>query len=131
VLYGLALIAFGLSHFAYRELTAPLVPAWLPGHIFWAYLTGAIYLATGVALVIGIFAHLAAVLAAVQIALITLLVWGPGVLHGHIGADTWQETVVSWTLTVAAWVLATSFGPGSLLRLFAIGALGRKHFGRR
>src|SRR3954453_2327142 len=46
-LYGLALIAFGLSHFFYLELTAPLVPTWLPAPVFWAYSTGAVYLVAG------------------------------------------------------------------------------------
>src|SRR3954453_3364680 len=47
VIYGLALIAFGLSHFVYLSLTAPLVPAWLPTPVFWAYSTGAVYLVAG------------------------------------------------------------------------------------
>jgi uncharacterized membrane protein len=110
VLYGLALIAFGLSHFTYLNLTAPLVPKWLPGPVFWAYFTGALYLVTGVALVTGIFAALAALVAAVQITLITLLVWGPVVLAGHISASDWQETVVSSMLTAGAWVIAAPFG---------------------
>ena len=111
VLYGLALIAFGFSHFAYLNLTAPLIPAWLPGHVFWAYLTGAIYLATGVALATGFLSRIGALLAAVQITLITLLVWGPGVVAGRFGPSNWQEPVVSWTLMASAWVLATSFDP--------------------
>jgi len=109
ILYGLALLAFGFSHFAYLNLTAPLVPAWLPGHTFWAYFTGALYLATGVTLVTGIYARLGALLAAVQITLITVLVWGPMVLAGNISASDWQETVVSWALTAGALVLAASF----------------------
>lgn len=109
ILYGLALIAFGLSHFAYLDLTAPLVPAWLSAPVFWAYLTGCIYLAAGILLLSGFAAKVGAVLAAAQIAIITLLVWGPMVLRGDMGADHWQETVVSCALTVAALVIAVSF----------------------
>ena len=36
ILYSLALIAFGLSHFVYVDLTAPLVPVWLGAPLFWA-----------------------------------------------------------------------------------------------
>src|SRR5882724_8570417 len=35
VLYGLALIAFGLSHFFYLQFTAPLIPTWLLWPVFW------------------------------------------------------------------------------------------------
>lgn len=109
-LYGLALIAFGFSHFVYLELTAPLVPKWLPGGgVFWAYLTGTIYLLSGAAILSVIAARAGAALAAVQITLITLLVWGPMVVTGDLSPMHWQETVVSCVLTVSAWVLAASF----------------------
>jgi uncharacterized membrane protein YphA (DoxX/SURF4 family) len=109
LIYGMALVAFGFSHFAYLNLTAPLVPAWLHGPVFWAYFTGLLYLATGVTLVIGFFARLGATVSAVQITLIILLVWGPLVVRGHLTASNWQETVVSWALTAGAWVIAASF----------------------
>ncbi len=109
VVYGLALIAFGLSHFFYLEMTAPLVPAWLPAHVFWAYLTGCIYLGAGMALTTGLYAPLGALIVAIQITLITLLVWGPMVLAGNMSATHWRETIVSWALTAGAWVMAASF----------------------
>lgn len=109
ILFALALLAFGLSHFFYLELTAPLVPDWLPAHEFWAYFTGGAFLAAGVAILAGVFARLAATLAAVQIGLFTLLIWVPMVISGHISAFHWIESVVSWTLMTAAWVVADSY----------------------
>jgi uncharacterized membrane protein YphA (DoxX/SURF4 family) len=110
LLYGLALVAFGLSHFFYLNLTAPLVPPWLPpGPVFWAYFTGSVYVATGIAVISGLAARAGAGIAAVEITLITFFVWGPMVLAGHMTAFNQQETILSWALTAASWVLAASF----------------------
>jgi len=113
LLYGLALIAFGFSHFVYLNMTAPLVPGWLPGPVFWAYATGGIYLASGVGIATGIAARLASAFAAGQITLITLLVWGPMVAAGPLSSMHWQEAIVSWALTAGAWVLASGSPPGT------------------
>ena len=111
LLYGLALIAFGLSHFFYLELTAPLVPTWLPSPVLWAYATGAIYIICGIAIATFLAPKWGALAAAIQITLITLLVWGPMVATRDLSAEHWQETVVSWALTAAAFVLATGSPP--------------------
>jgi len=111
VLYGLALIAFGLSHFFYLELTTPLVPAWLGVPVLWAYATGSIYTVCGVAMVLGLAARLASLAAAANITLITLLVWVPIVAAGGLTAMHWQETVVSCALMVSSWVLASGSPP--------------------
>lgn len=127
LLYGLALIAFGFSHFAYLSLTAPLIPKWLPpGQVFWAYFTGAAYLAAGAAIVTGIAGRLGAVGSALMITLITLIVWGPGVAGGKFDASNWQEPVVSWALTAASWVVAASFERYPWLKPLGFGDAGRR-----
>lgn len=109
VLYGLALIAFGLSHFVYLQFTAPIIPDWIPGHVFWAYFTGTAYLTAGAAILSGLWARLAALLSALQMAGFLLLVWLPLMLAGKMSDFNWGEAVVTWVLVAGAWVVVDSY----------------------
>jgi len=109
ILYGLALIPFGLAHFTYLKQTAVLVPGWLPWHVAWAYLTGAIFIVVGVAVIIGVYARLAAALSTLQMGLFLLLIWIPKAMEGSLTPFQRGEAVVTWALMSAARVMTDSY----------------------
>jgi uncharacterized membrane protein len=109
VLYGLALIHFGIAHLVYVQQTVVLVPRWLPAPTAWAYFTGGAYIVAGVSIILGVLARLAAALAALQIAGFTLLVWVPIIAAGARDPFQVSETILSAVLTAAAWVMADSY----------------------
>jgi uncharacterized membrane protein len=109
VLYALAMIPFGVAHFIYLQHTAELVPAYVPWHVAVAYFTGCAFIMAGLAMIIGVFARLAATLSAFQMGMFLLLVWVPIVAAGSKDAFQWSETVCSAALTAAAWVVAESY----------------------
>ena len=109
VAFGVCALVFGTAHFVYMDLTAPLVPKWLPpSQEFWGYATGLGHIAAGVAIVTGVQARLAAILLTVMFASFTPLVHVPMLLADPSSHWIWNENAVNIALTGAAWVIADS-----------------------
>jgi len=112
VVFGVCALVWGGAHFKYMELTAPLVPKWLPpSQLFWGYATGVCFILAGIALVTGVKARLAAILLAVMMAVFAVLIHTPTLIADHSSHFNWNESVVNFALIGAAWVVADSVWP--------------------
>ena len=107
--FGVCSLVWGGAHFVYMNLTAPLVPKWLPpGQVFWDYVTGVCFIAGGLAILAGTKARLAAVLLTIMVASFGLLANGPMLVanpHSHWNC---AESALNLALIGVAWVVADS-----------------------
>jgi uncharacterized membrane protein len=111
IAFGVCALIFGTAHFVYMNLTAPLVPKWLPlSQEFWGYATGLCHIAGGIAILTGVQARLAAILLTVMFASFTPLVHLPMLLGDPSNHWYWNENAVNVALVGAAWVVADSLG---------------------
>jgi uncharacterized membrane protein YphA (DoxX/SURF4 family) len=108
LIYGLCPLVFGLSHFAYADFTAKMVPGWIPYPLFWAYATGAGHLAAGLAILFGVMPRLAASLLTAMMASFVVLLHIPRVMAAPGSHLEWTMTAVALSLTGAAWALRQS-----------------------
>ncbi len=111
IVFGICAVLFGGAHFAYMNLTAPLVPKWLPpSQEFWGYATGVFHIAGGLAIITNIQARLAAILLTVMYALFTPLALVPELLATPT-FFAWTENATNLMLIGVAWVVADSLAP--------------------
>jgi uncharacterized membrane protein YphA (DoxX/SURF4 family) len=106
--FGACLPIFGLSHWAYAQFTADMIPAFIPAHLFWAYFTGAGHIAAGIAILTGVLARLGAVLFAVMVSGFVLLLHVPRVIADPGSRTEWTMIVIAMTIAAAAWCAAGS-----------------------
>ena len=104
---GLSVISFTLSQTFYFDVTADLVPTWIPpNQKFWAILTTIAFALAAIAILTNRQARLAIRLLALMVALFGVLVWIP-VLITHPEAHlNWSEFALTLLIAGAAWSVA-------------------------
>jgi len=122
-LFALSLPTIGLAHFVYTAQTVAIMPAWLPFHVPWAYLTGAGSIVACIGVLFAIYPRLAATLEAAMLGIITLVIWGPGLFTKPTDRMQWTAFVISSAIACGAWVVADSYRGVSWL---AVGSSARK-----
>ncbi len=109
IVFGLALIPIGLSHFVYLEPAAQFIPSWFPLRTPLTAFTGAAHIAAGLAIAFGVLPRLAATLEAVMESIFTLVCWVSAVIIAPATRENWVNLFISTALSAAVWALAESY----------------------
>jgi len=114
--FAVWIIPIGISHVLYLKPTLDLIPPFLPGKVFWAYLTGIGQIASGLGVLFGVLPRVAAWAEATQISLYALLIWLPAILleNKNLGPSfahanqrlSLTAFFISWIIAAGAWAVA-------------------------
>jgi len=106
IFIAIALVVFGVQHFMYGVFVAGLVPAWMPGRLFWAYFVGAAFFAAAAGILYQRLARPAATLLGVMFFLFVVLLHIPRIAAHPSDGNEWTSGFVALAMCGGAWVLA-------------------------
>jgi uncharacterized membrane protein len=89
IMFAFPFAVFGLLHLANGNTMAGMVPSWIPGGVFWVYLTGLAHIAAAISIVIKKQDRLSSLLLALMLVIFVLTIHLPGVMN----PDTMQMSM--------------------------------------
>jgi uncharacterized membrane protein len=108
IFVAVSLVVFGVQHFTYGGFVAGLVPAFMPGRLFWAYFVGVAFFAAAAGILYKMMARPAATMLGVMFFLFVILLHGPLIaLHSRDGNE-WTRGVVALAMCGGSWILASA-----------------------
>jgi len=107
-LFMLMVIVFGTQHYMYVKFIATLIPAWLPAHLFWAWLVMIAFFAAALSILMHIKVRLTATLLAIMFLLWVVILHLPRAF-GDVHVETeWTSTFVALAMSGVSLLLARS-----------------------
>jgi uncharacterized membrane protein len=96
---GVAALLFGVEDFLHPTIApgVPLdiiTPTWIPGHLFWAYLSSAVLVACGACILVNVKARLAATYLGIMVLLLVLFIYLPILFSNPSDVDNGLNYVV-------------------------------------
>jgi hypothetical protein len=115
-------VIFGIDHFLYPTFAPGIpqengavfvtMPAWIPGHVFWAYLVGTTFVACGLGIIVGKQARSAAMILGATVLVLVVFVYVPlTVAKASDIANGLNYLAIHLALAGAALLLAGSLPP--------------------
>ena len=98
-----SMIVFGTQHFLYARFVAGLVPAWIPGRLFFAYFADVAFVAAAVSIVSKEMAGLTATLLGAMFLLFVVIVHAPRIAAHSGNGNEWTSGFVALAMCGGAW----------------------------
>jgi uncharacterized membrane protein YphA (DoxX/SURF4 family) len=111
LLLVMSLIDFGVAHFMYAKFVATLVPAWIPGHLFWAEFVGAAFIAAALAIATTIQIRLAGILLGAMFLIFVITTHLPRIAALPHNPDEWTSGFVALAMVGVSWITASTASP--------------------
>jgi len=108
-LYALPLFIFGVQHLMYARFVATLVPAWIPGQLFWAYFVGVAFFAAALSIIVRKITPLAPILLGLMFLLWVILLHLPRVIAAPHDGKEWTSAFVALAMSGSAYAVAGTF----------------------
>jgi uncharacterized membrane protein len=140
IFVSISLVVFGVQHFIYGGFVATLVPAFMPGRLFWAYFVGVAFVAAAAGILTKMLARPAATMLGVMFFLFVLLLHIPRIIGKSSDGNEWTSGFVALAMCGGAWILASAapleerekadpfLGLGRYFFAVAFVAFGIQHF---
>jgi uncharacterized membrane protein len=104
--YAIPLAVFAGEHFTIGGLMAPMVPSWIPAHLFWIYLVGVALVAAALSIVVKKYSQLAATLLGSMILLFVVLLHIPRVAANPRDRISWAVALRDLSFSGGAFAFA-------------------------
>jgi uncharacterized membrane protein len=108
IFVAISLVVFGVQHFIYGGFVATLVPAFMPGRLFWAYFVGVAFVGAATGLLTRMLARPAATMLGVMFFLFVLLLHIPRIVGNSHDGNEWTSGFVALAMCGGAWILASA-----------------------
>jgi uncharacterized membrane protein len=140
IFVAVSLVVFGIQHFIYGGFVATLVPAFMPGRLFWAYFVGVAFIAAAIGILTRMLVRPAATMLGVMFFLFVTLLHIPRIIGKSSDGNEWTSGFVALAMCGGAWILANAapleerekadpfLGLGKYFFALAFVAFGIQHF---
>src|SRR5713101_6940517 len=108
IFVAVSLVVFGVQHFLYGGFIAGLVPAFMPGRLFWAYFVGIAFFAAAAGILYEEMARPAATMLGVMFFLFLVLLHIPRIVTNSRDGNEWTSGFVALAMCGGAWILANA-----------------------